>query len=72
MHNCSLMSLLLFLSKSVYRAIGLKNIILAASIYVLLENFGHNMLDVCFLKLKIKAKHCLVVFARNWEVELFV
>jgi hypothetical protein len=36
--NCSLMSLL-FLSQSVYPAIGLKNLILAASIFLLSDRF---------------------------------
>ena len=39
MPNCSLMSLLLFLSKSVYPAIGLENLISAASIFLLSDQF---------------------------------
>ena len=39
MLNCSLMSVLLFLSQSVYPAIGLKNLISAASIFLLSDRF---------------------------------
>jgi hypothetical protein len=38
--NCSLMSLLLFLSQSSYPAIGLKNLISAASISLLSDRFS--------------------------------